>query len=106
MAIDATIAQVSPAATTLTDLYTVPTATRTACYVAITNRTATPATYRISLAQSGAVDSNEQYVVYDSSVSTIPQATRRLALEAGTVVRCYASTGDLNFCLNGIEQDV
>ena len=103
---EATLAQVNPAATTLTDAYTVPVAKRTACYVVVTNVTAVPVTYRVSVAIGGAVDSIEQYNVYDATVSTIPQATRRLALAAGDVVRVYAATTDLNFCVNGLEQDV
>ena len=106
MALETTLAQVNPAATTLTDAYTVPAGKRAAAYVIVANRTSTAATYRISLAIAGAADSNEQYVVYDSSVSTIPQATRRLALAAGDVVRVYASAANLSFSVNGIEQDV
>jgi len=106
MATESTLAQASPLATTLTDLYTVPTAKRVAAYVVVTNRTSTPVSYRIAIANNGAADSTEQYVVYDSTVSTKPQATRRIALGASDVVRVYANTGDLNFCVNGIEQDV
>lgn len=106
MATDSTIAQVAPAATILTDAYTVPTAKRTAAYVVVTNRSAVAVAYRIAIAENGAADSNEQYVVYDATVSTIPQATRRMALGAGDVIRVYAATTDVNFCVNGIEQDV
>lgn len=106
MAISPTLAQASLPATTLTDLYTVPTDKRTAAYVVVTNRSSTAVAYRISVAPAGALDSIEQYVVYDATVSIKPQASRKLSLEAGTVIRGYAATADLNFCVNGIEQDV
>lgn len=104
MALTTILAQVNPPALTLTNVYTVPATFRDALYVIVTNRTATPLTYRIAFAANGANDSPEQYVVYDSTVSTIPQATRRVALPAGTVIRVYAETSGLNFCVNGIEQ--
>jgi len=105
MAIDSTLSQINPTATVVTDLYEVPVAKRTSMYVVVTNR-GSSATYRISTALAGAADNTVQYVVYDHAVSTVPQATRRMALPAGTVVRVYASSGDVNFCANGIEQDV
>jgi len=105
MAIDAVLAQTADA-TVLQDLYTVPVGKRTALYVVATNRTSTPVAYRISFAIGGAVDDPKQYTVYDSTVSTIPQATRRVAFPAGTVVRVFAATADVTFCVNGIEQDV
>ena len=106
MALEAVLAQASPSATTLTDIYTVPASFRGALYVVVTNRTSTSATYRISFAPGGAVDSLEQYVVYDATVATTPKSTKRVALEAGTVIRVYSSTADLNFCVNGLRQDV
>ena len=106
MATASTLSQIAPSATVLTDAYTVPVGKRTAAYVVVTNRGSSSVAYRIAIAENGLADSTEQYVVYDATVSTKPQATRRVALGAGDVVRVYSATADLNFCVNGIEQDV
>lgn len=106
MALDTILAQLNPAATSLEDIYTVPVGFRGALYVVVTNRTSVSATYRISFAPAGALDSLEQYVVYDATVATTPKSTKRVALAAGTVIRVYSSTADLNFCVNGLTQSV
>lgn len=104
MALTTVLAQSAPVATTLTDIYTVPDDFRDSLYVVVTNTTTVPVAYRIAFAPAAAPDTRAHYVVYDDTVSTKPQATRKVALPGGTVVRVYAATADLNFTVNGLEK--
>jgi len=106
MALDTILAQSAPAAATLDNIYSVPTSFRDALYVVATNTSSTAATFRVAFVPTGQVLSRKHYQVYDTTVSVIPQATRRMALPAGTDIWVYSSTADVNFCVNGIEQDV
>jgi len=100
------LGQVSPAATTLTTLYTVPANTRTAASsVVVANRSATATSFRISIAVGGAADDNKQYLYYDTPIAGNDTfvATIGISLAAGDVVRVYATLATLSFNLFGIE---
>lgn len=98
--------QTRPAATTLTDAYTVPAATSTiVSSLSITNTSGTETTARVSIAIAGAGDALSQYVYYDL---TIPGndtfiATIGATLAATDVVRVYAALATLTFQLFGSE---
>ena len=100
------LGQVSPAATTLTTLYTVPANTRTAASsVVVANRSATATSFRISIAVGGVADDNKQYLYYDTPIAGNDTfvATIGISLAAGDVVRVYATLATLSFNLFGIE---
>ena len=100
------LGQVSPAATTLTTLYTVPANTRTAASsVVVANRSATATSFRISIAVGGAADDNKQYLYYDTPIAGNDTfvATIGISLAEGDVVRVYATLATLSFNLFGIE---
>ena len=100
------LAQLNPAATTLTTLYTVPGATTAAVSsIVICNQAASDATFRISVAIAGAADNAKQYLYYDTTVNANDSfvATIGSTLGAADVVRAYASTTTLSFVAFGAE---
>lgn len=100
------LAQSAPAATTATDIYTVPAATQAVVStLVVANRTAAPATYRIAVRPAGAVLANEHYVAYDVTVGASDSTTLTLGitLAATDVITVYASTASLSFNVFGSE---
>lgn len=88
------LGQSNPAATTLTTLYTVPSATETVVStITVANISASAITYRIAIRPNGASIANSQYLVYDASLaanSTIAY-TLGITLDATDVISVYAS---------------
>jgi len=98
------LAQAAPAATTLTAAYTVPSAKHATVEVIICNRGA-DATVRLSHAIGGAADTAAQYLLYDLFIAAgESKATARFTLHATDVIRVYASTANVSFNVNGIEE--
>ena len=100
------IGQSAPAATTETDLYTVPAATETIIStIVVANRSATDATFRISIAPNGAATANSQYIAYDVSVGGggLNALTFGLTMDATDKIRVYASSANLTFSAFGTE---
>jgi hypothetical protein len=101
-----TLGQAAPSATTSTDLYTVPASTSAiVSTVVITNRSTSPATFRISQSLLGAALANKDYLVYDSAIPASGFITLTLGITMATTdkLRVYASTGDLTFNAFGTE---
>ena len=99
------LAQSNPSATTLTDIYTVPAATSaTISTVSVCNHGAVGA-YSISVAQSGAADATEQYIVYGAPIDVNQShfLTLGITLAATDVLRVYGWTSDLVFNVFGVE---
>lgn len=100
------LAQTIPAATTLTDSYTVPGATSaTVSTIAVCNQSATPTTYRIQVAVAGAASATKQYIAYDSPIGANETITFSigLTLAATDVVRVYATLATVSFSIFGVE---
>lgn len=100
------LAQSAPAATTETDLYTVPASTNTTLSsIVICNRSAVAVTFRITIAIAGAVTSNAQYIYYDQPLDANSSfiATIGITLAATDKIRIYASTANLSFNVFGVE---
>jgi hypothetical protein len=100
------LAQSNPAATTLTDAYTVPGATSASVSsVVISNRSATPTTFRISVAVAGAANDDKQYLYYDVAIGGNDTfiATIGVTLAATDVLRVYATLATLSFSVFGVE---
>lgn len=101
-----TLGQQDPSATTLTDLYTVPSSTETVVStINATNRSGTASAIRISVAPAGAADSNEQYVVYDYSLAGNDTyvLTAGLALATTDKIRVYTANATVSFGAYGVE---
>jgi Fe-S cluster assembly iron-binding protein IscA len=107
MATTQALGQVEPAATTVTDIYTVPASKRSTVKVSVANRGATSLTYRLSLAPLGAADATAQYFVYDETLGANASGVSPALVMATTdVIRAYTDTATLVVTVNGIEQDV
>lgn len=101
-----TLGQSSPAATTETDLYTVPAATSAvASSVIVCNRSSVLSTFRISIAVGGGATTNKDYIYYDLPIGANDTfiATIGVTLAATDKVRVYASNTNLSFSLYGSE---
>lgn len=100
------LGQSSPAATTQTDLYTVPAATSAvASSVIVCNRSSVLATFRISIAIGGGVTALKDYIYYDLPIGANDTfiATIGVTLATTDAVRVYSSNTNLSFSLYGSE---
>lgn len=100
------LGQSAPAATTLTTLYTVPSATDTVVStIAICNQAGTSATYRIAIRPAGASIANEHYIVYGATVAASDSVllTLGITLDATDVISVYASSSTMSFSAFGSE---
>jgi glucose-6-phosphate dehydrogenase assembly protein OpcA len=100
------LGQSAPSATTATTLYTVPSATQAVVStIAVSNRAATAATYRIAVRPAGATLANEHYIAYDSTVGANDSTmlTIGITLAATDVITVYASTANTSFSAFGSE---
>lgn len=100
------LGQVAPSATTATTLYTVGAGkSAVVSTIAIANRGATAATYRVAIRTGGAAISNEDYIAYDAAITANNSTfiTVGVTLAATDVITVYASTADLSFNAFGSE---
>lgn len=100
------LGQVTPAATTSTDLYTVPSLTETIIStIVVCNANGAPVFYRLSVAIAGAVLANQQYIAFDQQLPANSSRTFTLGvtLAATDKIRCYGSTTLVIFNVFGAE---
>lgn len=102
---DLVLAQISPAAATLTTLYTVSSTSAVVSSITICNSNVLQINFSISVAIGGASDSVKQYIYSllpllgnDTFIATIG-----LTLANGDVIRCYSDTSNVSFNLFGIQ---
>lgn len=100
------LGQVNPTATTLTTLYTVPSATEAIVSTLVVCNTASSATtYRIAVRPAGATVAAQHYVAYDAALPANDTATLTLGvtLAATDVVSVYAGSVSVAFSAYGVE---
>lgn len=100
-----TLGQAAPAATTSTDLYSVPAATSAVCStLAICNRGASTQ-FRVAVRPAGVALANQHYIVYDNYVNQYDTVflTLGVTLAPTDVVTVYAGSANLSFSLFGSE---
>ena len=100
------LGQVAPSATTNTTLDTVPSATQAVVStIAVCNRAASAATYRIAVRPAGATLANEHYIAYDAPLAANDSTfiTIGITLGATDVITVYASSANLSFSAFGSE---
>lgn len=100
-----TLGQVAPAATTNTDLYTVPAATSAVCStLAICNR-GTNTQVRVAVRPAGAAIANEHYIVYDANLYAGDTLFFTLGISLATtdVVTVYSGHANTSYSLFGTE---
>jgi hypothetical protein len=97
------LGQAYPAASTLTDLYTVPSSKRAfLAYVRVVNHSGSAQTFRLAIAPGGAADSQAHYWERDKSVpaNDCLMISVGAALGASDVIRVYSS-GSCSFTALG-----
>lgn len=99
------LGQSNPSATTLTTLYTVPSATSTVCSTLTIANLGVVTTVRVAIRPAGASIANQHYVVYNTTID--PNSTIFLTIGATLattdVVSVYAGTANVAFNLFGSE---
>jgi hypothetical protein len=100
------LGQVSPSATTPTDLYTVPAVTSAVCSsISICNLASTQTTFRISISAAGAATTNKDYLYYDVTLAGNDTfiATIGVTLATTDKIRVYSGNSSLAFQVWGTE---
>lgn len=100
------LGQVAPAATTDTDLYTVPAGKATVVStLSVCNISGGTVFYRVAVRPAGAAIDQKHYLIYDASLpaNSSDFLTIGMALEATDVVSVYGSDANLAFSLFGDE---
>ena len=100
------LGQISPTATTLTTLYTVPAATQTTVSsIMICNTTIAVTTFSVSVAIAGAGDAIYQYLWYVMPLNSSDTflATLGITLATTDVVRIWANNNNVAFNMFGVE---
>jgi len=103
------LGQSNPSATTLTTLYTVPSAKEAVVStISVANLTSTAATFRLAVRPAGASIANQHYIGYDITVGASDSTliTVGLTLATTDVISVYASTANLAFSAFGDEASV
>ena len=99
------LGQSFPAATTNTDIYTVPSATQAVASTLAVCNTGGGTTFRVAVRVAGATLTTAQYIVYDNYVSSNDTVflTLGVSLGAADVITVYAGAATLTFNLFGTE---
>jgi hypothetical protein len=100
------LGQAAPAATTATDLYTVPASTQAIISsITVSNRSTTAATFRVSVSVAGAATTDKDYVVYDTQILSNGVITLTLGITLGATdkIRVFGSTANLSYNAFGSE---
>ena len=93
-------------ATTMTDVYTVPSATETVIStIVLANRTGSSMTFRIAIRPNGATLADQHYIAYDVPIAANDSTTLTLGitLDAADVLSVYASAVDMSVNVFGAE---
>lgn len=99
------LGQVSPAATTATTLYTVPSATSAVCSTITICNYGVSTLYRIAIRPAGTTLANQHYIAYDAGINANETVflTLGITLAATDVVTVYAGAATVAFGLFGSE---
>ena len=100
------LAQSNPAATTATDIYTVPALTQAVVStIVICNQAASDATFRISVRVAGLASTAKQFISFDETVMLNDSTTKTigLTLGAGDIITVYCSSATCSFNVYGTE---
>ena len=100
------LGQAAPTPNTLTDVYTVPSATQAVIStITVCNQTAVNASYSIAVAQDGAADSNTQYIIRGGVVPAADSIgiTLGITVDASDVIRANTNQANVSFNIFGSE---
>jgi hypothetical protein len=100
------LGQAAPAATTPTNVYTVPAATEAVVStIVIANRGVTAGSFRLSVRPAGATQADQHYLAYDVPIAASDSTTLTLGITitATDVLTFYASSADMSVNVFGTE---
>lgn len=100
------LGQSAPAATTNTNMYTVPSATQAIIStISVANRGTGTASYRIAIRPDGVSLANQHYLAYDIAIAANDTTllTTALPMDANDVLTVYASSASITFGAYGSE---
>ena len=100
------LGQSAPAATTDTNLYTVPSSTNTVLStVVVANRNSAATTFRVAVRPAGATIANQHYLAFDVPIAGNDSTTLTLGItmEATDVLTVRAGSANLSFNAFGSE---
>lgn len=99
------LGQSAPAATTDTDIYTVPAATAAVCSTLSVCNRGVSTTFRVAVRPAGAAIANQHWVVFDNYVNQYDTVflTLGVTLAATDVVTVQAGSANMTFSLFGSE---
>lgn len=100
------LGQSNPSATTLTTLYTVPSATSAVVStISICNQAATAGTFRVAIRPAGATVAASHYIAFDSAIAANDTVflTLGVSMAATDVISVYASSASQSFSAFGSE---
>lgn len=100
------LGQSAPAATTDTNVYTVPSATEAVVStIIVANRAATAGSFRLAVRPNGASISNSHYIAYDVPIAANDSTTLTLGItmDAADVLTAYTSGADISINVFGTE---
>ncbi len=100
------LAQSAPAATTDTDVYTVPSSTEAVVStIVLANRAGTAGTFRIAVRPDGATIADEHYLAYDVPLAANDSTTLTLGItmDAADVLTVQTSSADMSVNVFGTE---
>jgi hypothetical protein len=100
------LGQSAPAATTDTNVYTVPSATEAVIStIIIANRAATAGTFRLAVRPNGATIANQHYLAYDVPIAANDSTTLTLGItvDAADVITARCSSANMSVNVFGTE---
>lgn len=100
------LGQSAPAATTNTDVYTVPSNTQVVVSsIVVCNRSSTSTTFRIAIRPNGETLANSHYVAYDTTIEAndIVSLTLGVTIDSADIITVYAGNDNLTFSFFGTE---
>lgn len=100
------LAQSAPAATTATDVYTVPSATEAVIStIIIANRAAASGTFRLSVRPNGAAEATLHFIAFDVPIAANDSTTLTLGItmDAADVLTVRCSSADMSINVFGTE---
>lgn len=100
------LGQMVPSASSLQQLYAVPAGDTVTARVIVTNLSAAPTSFRVSLAKDGEADDLKQYIARDRGIAANDTgSTIAFSLTGDDVVRVYSANGLLAFLITGLSDD-
>ena len=100
------LGQLVPTANTLSNVYTVPSATQAVIStITVCNQNATNASYSISISPAGATDNVRHYIVRGATVPAADALAFTLGITLGNTdqVRCNTNSANISFNVFGSE---